>query len=316
MIRLMTDGGLKFARINGSIAYIGNGGGLQAYQIRRPDKQPMPHCAPIDASISWALQSPKIKSTDPLLAKLVHDNTVEIDAKALAGRLRHETYMDVLNSADLRANFAIRNTHLDRLAGIEPNQVAIYGGRGSEWNENEITTILALANTNMELYVADAVGALDLSTCNPVGHLIKAKAERVFGKTAASAFANLREISDTPDIGEAVLQGEASLDKLLRLVHSRNGQEFRNWFHKNCRTDPLETSRAYARLLKEIPYIQSRPAKIRRFIITGALGMVPYASLVASAIDSFFLERWFRGWSPKFFIEDLSQLSGRKAGKS
>jgi hypothetical protein len=316
VIHLLEAGVLRFVRIKGSIAYIGNGGGLKSYEIRNSERLPTPHCAPLDASISWALQGLKERSKDPLLPKLVQDTSIEISVPDFADRIRHETYMDVLNSQKLRSVFAIRNTHLDHLAGIRPNEVRGYAGRGSEWSKDEISTILALANTNMELYIAEAVHALDLSTSNPVGQIIKAKAQRAFGKTAASAFADLREISDMPDIGETVLGDEASLDEVLRLVHSRNGEAFRKWFHENCRTDPLGVSREYARLLKEMPYIQSRPVKILRFVVTAALGMVPIAGIVASAIDSFFLEGWLRGSSPKFFIEDLSQLSGRKRGKA
>jgi len=43
--------------------------------------------------------------------------------------LRHESYTDILNSPHLRNLLVIRNKHLDRLAGIAPNEVRCYAVR-------------------------------------------------------------------------------------------------------------------------------------------------------------------------------------------
>jgi hypothetical protein len=49
-----------------------------------------------------------------------------------------------------------------------------------------------------------------------------------------------------------------------------------------------------------------------RFLVTAGVGMIPgIGSAVGTAlgaIDSFWLDRWLSGTSPKFFIDQLRQL--------
>ena len=171
---------------------------------------------------------------------------------------------------------------------------------------------MAMATANLEIRLSQLVEAQDSSTTAPIGHLLRAKAERSFGRDAAEAFTELREISNVPDVGEAVFKAGVTVEKLIRLVESPNGQQFQNWFHTHCRTDTVTTAREYASLLKEIAPIQKLPMKVIRFVATTILGKIPIAGEVAGAVDSFFIERWLEGASPKYFIEDLSQIAVRK----
>jgi hypothetical protein len=110
-----------------------------------------------------------------------------------------------------------------------------------------------------------------------------------------------------PDVGEALLVGAVSVRELLRLSESTDGRQFRDWFHENCRSNTIVTAREYTKLLKETPKIQSVPSKVLRFIATTALGSVPYLGTAAGAIDSFFIERWLRGASPKYFLDAIAR---------
>ena len=60
-----------------------------------------------------------------------------------------------------------------------------------------------------------------------------------------------------------------------------------------------------------MPTVNRLPARILRFLFTSAIGVVPIVGDIlgvgASAIDSLFVEKWFRGASPKFFIDHLKQ---------
>lgn len=246
----------------------------------------------------------------------VLQNTEELTALSIMDEIRHETYMDVLKSPYLRNIFSLRNKYMDRLTGIGPDQVRLCGPSHGNWQGDEIDMVLALAAANTELRLAQFAGCSDSSTSSPVGHLIKGKAQRSFARSQAEeSFVVLREIADIPDIGEGVLDKQVPIDDLLKLKHSRNGEQFRNWFHKNCRTNPIATAREYTTLLRTIPRIQSLPLKVMRFILTTAIGAVPGLGQVlggvAGAVDSFFIEKLLRGSSPKFFIEDLRQFQGK-----
>jgi len=314
VIEMLDSGRLKFVRLRGSLAYIGNGGGIQFYEIGDPDK-PSPHCAPVNEAIAWALGGLNVPVKDPALAKLAVRATREVAGTDISDAIRHETYMDVLNSPYLRNRFAIRNTNMERLAGIGPKGVRIYGGPDEPSSGDEIDTVLALGMVNVELRLADVVGASDVATASPVGQMLKAKVERTAGREIADSFGELREIADIPDVGEAVLGQHVTVAEVLTLAASRDGAAFQDWFHKNCRTDALTTAREYARVLKEVPRVQAVPTKILRFLLTTAAGLIPGLGLVmgpaASGIDSFVLDRIARGSSPKYFIERLDQLASR-----
>lgn len=311
VIALLDSGRVRFVRVRGSLAYIGNGGGIRHYEIFDKDV-PTHHCAPLDQSIAWALGGLAVKPTDPRLPALVLEKSQELSITQVSAAVRHETYTDILGSPELREFFGLRNTDMDHLAGVAKNGVRIYGGADAAWTGDEIDVVMAVATANLELRLAEITGAVDASTVTPVGNLLKAKAERVYGRDAAASFTELSEIAGIADVGEAVLQNVVSVEQLIKLSDSPDGQQFQAWFHDHCRTDTLTSAREYNRLLSAIPRIQSFPVKALRFIATAALGKIPVIGEIASGIDSFFLERWLRGRSPKFFLDDLIKLTQRR----
>jgi len=305
---------LKFIRVRGGLAYVGNGGGIKGFQFEQESSAPdSPLSTPVVDSIKWALSGLNPKPSDPILPRLVVEATQQVGIDDVSEQIRHETYMDVINSQDLRRTFALRNTNMDHLAGIQPNGVRIYGGIDTELPPDEINLVMALATANLEFRLAQITGCADSSTASPVGHLLKAKVRRTFPSLdAGQHFDILRKIAGMPDIGEAVLTKQITIQRLLKLRHSRNGSQFRVWFHEKCRTDTATISREYIALLRSVPIVGLVPVRIMRFLTTTTLGLIPGVGLAvgaaAGAIDSFCLDGWLRGTSPKFFIEDLAQL--------
>lgn len=245
---------------------------------------------------------------NPRLQTLVATHTSELDTDDIFEEVKHETYIDVLNSDELRREFTIKNMDMDYLAGIGPAGVRIYGGPDGAWQGDEIDIIMALAATNLELRLIELAECNDASTAAPVGQMIRAKALRSFGRNVAESFTEFREIVDVPDIGEAILEKHVSVCDVVKLSRTRSAEQFRAWFHENCRTDSINTGREYTRLLKEVPTVQSFTGRGIRFIATTLAGLHPVAGLFASVVDSFFLEKWLRGYSPKFFIDKLTKL--------
>ena len=305
LCELIENGVLRFLRIQGALAYMGNGAGIKSFEISRNDTKHA-FCAPLQETIKWATNGVNISLDTEKILGLVHPVTQQVKLSTIDDEIKQETYMDVLTSDNLRNVFAIRNVHMDRLQGIGPKNVRIYGGPYADYLDDEISAVLKLAHANIEIKVAELADCQDSSTSSPIGHLLKAKAKRTipnaeFHKT----FSILVEIANLPDVPNAVINGRIEIEDLIRLRNSRNGEQFREWFHDNCSSDPVATGKEYATLLKSIPKSQNSPAKILRFIVTQAIGSIPGAGLVVGAIDSFLVDRIARGTSPKYFLEKL-----------
>ena len=45
-----------------------------------------------------------------------------------------------------------------------------------------------------------------------------------------------------------------------------------------------------------------------RFITTTLVGLIPFVGQLVAAVDSFFVDSWFRGHSPKFFVNKIVEL--------
>src|SRR4030067_1555115 len=299
VVELLKSRSVSFLRAKGSLAYIGNGGGVQSYLIGKPNKDPIAFSAPIDESIHWALNGLNPKPRNQKLPQLVAEATTEFEISTVAQNVKHETYQDILNSSELRNYFAIRNTDLDRLAGVGPKQVRIFGGRDSNWQGDEIDIVMALTSANLELRMMELSNSDDSVTENPVRKLFDAKAVRTLKRSSDQSFTELKQISELPDIGEAVLRKQTNLQKILEISQSSNGEKFKDWFHENCRKDTATTAKEYANLLKQVSFLQTALSRVIRFIITNLAGFVhPGIGVSASLVDSFFIERLLRGSSP------------------
>ena len=310
LCELIEDGVLRFLRIQGALAYMGNGVGIKSYEMSRSDNKHA-FCAPLQETINWATNGVDISLDNEKILGLVHPVTQQVRLSTIVEEIKQETYTDVLTSDYLRNVFAIRNRHMDRLQGIGPKNVRIYGGPHANDSNDEISAVLKLAHTNIEIKVAELADCQDSSTSSPIGHLLKAKAKRTIPNAEFhEAFSILVDIADLPDVPNAVINGRIEIKDLIRLRNSRNGEQFREWFHENCSSDPVATGKEYATLLKSIPKSEQLTAKILRFFATQAIGSIPGAGLVAGAIDSFLIDRIARGTSPKYFLEKLVPFDG------
>jgi hypothetical protein len=237
--------------------------------------------------------------------------TTELAASVVVEDVRRETIADVTASHILRESFNLSPDNIDALPGIGPAQVRIFGGDEPDKATDQIGALLRIAHANLELRAAEEIGANDLSTACPIGHVLKAKEERVRGESSANdGWATLSEIADLPDIAEALLQDPPKLLKLQKLRQTKHGTEFRSWFHENCRSDPVSTGKEYGKLLKHEGLAEGPTARVMRFLATTGAGMAfgDPTGIAAGAVDSFVIDRLLKRPSAKIFIERLEQF--------
>ena len=123
---------------------------------------------------------------------------------------------------------------------------------------------------------------------------------------------SLFEVNGIPDFSDVDLTEENIFSEIHKMSLSPKAYSFRKWFHSNESWNEKDILKEYLAVIQKIPWTQNLPTRILRFITTTGLGFIPGAGQIASFIDSFIFDRAFRKDSPKFFIDDLRQLSTTK----
>ncbi len=91
---LLEAGCLRFLRVRGALAYVGNGGGIKSYEMTTAAGAAAPFMAPVEEAVSWALAGLKEQPQDVnTLRRQILEVTSEKSVAPLAEEVRHETYM-------------------------------------------------------------------------------------------------------------------------------------------------------------------------------------------------------------------------------
>jgi hypothetical protein len=179
-------------------------------------------------------------------------------------------------------------------------------------NRNIADTLLALTLYNSDLYLAERYKCQDISPFYPVGDLLDIKKNRLFKDSGYSVnLWRLLEINGVPDLSQIDLTYGSRLRDLLKILTNKNAKDFRDWFHANKELNEKEILREYVGILTQVPWIKRLPFKVLRFVISTGFGLLPGIGQAVSLFDTFIVEKLFRGKSPKFFIDDLTAITGK-----
>ena len=197
---------------------------------------------------------------------------------------------------------------LTRLPDVGPDQMRV---SGVETVNDAADLVLRVAEVNLEICIAVHARNADIYTSERMEDILTAKLVRsALGHTLRDAFVRLLELANVPDVEKAIEDSSLSFEELWRARCSKKAIGFRKWLRDASVEDASELAKAYVASLENIPKVKTFKAKCLRFILTAAAGVgsLP-AGLAISAVDSFFLERWLHGYSPKFFIDEMRKLT-------
>jgi hypothetical protein len=323
-----------FVRTSGSLAYIGNGVGLAMIEIRPPkeieEKEPwwvkVHRCSPKEA-VTLQLRNRLLGLNEgliDLLAKLVELCTVDTALPQFNEKVMNETYRDIQGSRVLAdylfdRNPSILTIALNRLPGIEPNQVRMFTSAPKPAVAgDEVDICLRLAMLNLEAYMADEAGARDMVTDRSYHQLLSAKAQRYTGgRIARESFSKLLTVEEIPDIVSAIMSGEVNLPKVWQFRNTKVANEFRQWFDQVGPTNPDILTSEYIKSLKAGGFLSGGKGKTLRFIVLQAIGasLIPMTSAISfiasmglNAVDCFLLDKVRLGFRPRYFVDDLRTL--------
>lgn len=157
-------------------------------------------------------------------------------------------------------------------------------------------------------------GDADLFTSDGAELLLKDKLIRAgVGSNYLDGFLSLLELNNIPDIGKAIANDSISLLDVWELREKRISKNFRKWLRKATNKDARDIERLYVESLGNKVLIDSLPLRAIRFAITSIASAVsPAIGLPFGIVDSFFVNKWLSGYSPKLFLDELSRIKIEK----
>jgi hypothetical protein len=177
-----------------------------------------------------------------------------------------------------------------------------------------VELVLRIAEINLEILMAEIYGQCDIGTSDGAERILEHKLTRAgIQPSTESKFLSLIELTGTPDVRVAVSSGLVELSDILSLRNKRASREFRKWLRNANPHDARELERMYIKSLGKSSVYDSLPARLLRFIITTTVGILnPIAGPASSVVDSFFVEKWLEGYSPKLFLDELGKLPAER----
>ena len=323
LIDALESRAIGFARLETILGYAGNGSGLSEYKFQQTEKSRFSwwqaaEFGPFDDAPDLQLlhQCPFLsKSQRENLNELVLKNSsqFELGKEIFINRVRHETYADVTTTPEY-VDYLIANEPPGTkkikpwlLSGVDKDQIRVLN---LERIENSIDLLLRIAEINLEILMGHYYGESDLSTSFGAETLLKQKLIRSGAvPSLVDKFQNLLQLDNIPDINPAIIAGEISIPEIWKLRQKKVSCQFREWLRSANAEDSRELEKAYVATLRKNSKYTSLPAKLIRFILTTAVGAFePVTGTLASASDSFFVEKWLEGYSPSLFMDQIRAL--------
>lgn len=254
------------------------------------------------------IKFPSFKRTERSnLCNLIIKNTKKADIFSV----KEETVSDLTNIPTLN-NFLFANEptkaplNINRLSGIESGKIKTMKRKVIK---DGIDLVLRIFEINYEIATAATLKNCDLGISSGTDILLKEKLRRCGATpTQLEKFISILSLEQIPDIRPAVESGEFTLPEIIKIRDKFKAKQFRRWLHATETKDARELEQVYVKVLGN-KFSSKLPVRMLRLFVTATVGLIdPTAGITSSVVDSVFVEKWLRGYSPKLFLEKLRAL--------
>jgi hypothetical protein len=320
-------GAIRFLRRTGLLGYAGNGNGIGGFVINDTSEKPFlwwqkalfgELTEAIELQLIYGVPSLTRRQRDGLLRIIeARSRPTTYDNDFFLKNIAQESYKDVRDTPELTSyvtRLVTATGHplgqpidLQRLPGVAPNALQL-AGDGEVLNAADL--VVRVAETNMEIVLADLAGGADLHVSAGAEVILKRKLLRS-GKLVVvpDGFARLLELNGIPDIRVAIKSGTVPLSDIWKLRQKRVARRFRRWLVDAEPKTSRDLERLYVESLGRTSLVQSLPARVVRFALTTAVGATePISGVALGVIDSFFVEKYLAGYRPKLMIDEVRKL--------
>lgn len=320
-LNAVEGGTFSFLRQRGVLGYVGNGNGINTLEIRSGPNKPLDNWQEAmfgDTEKSLAIQLEMSEEIIPakerhLVLKSVQAVSIDYkyDNDFFIKNIANESYTDIIKTPEL-SRFVLSATGADginlvHLPGVEANQVKV-SSLGQI--KNPVELVLRVAEMNLEIAMSAFVGNCDLFTCEGADKLLVSKLHRSgVPKKLTDGFLTLLELNNIPDIEQGICSNKCTLMDIWAVREKKESQLFRKWLRKASGKNLRDLEKEYVAALSKNPAVNSLPIRLIRFCITSLCGYVnPAVGFGIDAIDSFFVEKFLSGYTPKLFFDRLKKL--------
>jgi len=330
--KALSSGTLQFLRRDGMLAYNGGLGiGLirieqgtntnfswwQETLFERDDTS-------LEIQLNNNLQTLSKRQHNSLIQKVLENTThTNFNQKFFMDNIVKESYSDIMKSPSLlemvkkhgkkRPDGSI---DLERLLEVPSNKTRVLQQDGQLTDIADL--VLRVAEINMEIAMAAQTENADLFTSQGTDNLLRQKLIRSkVPQKLLNGFLKVLDLTRIPDIRPAVEKGDLTLTEIWKIRHSTKGKKFREWLRKADIKSARDLERKYVEAISQNTLADSLPLRTMRFVITYLVGIIdPSIGIGSSIIDSFFIDNWLKGYSPKLFLDDLQKLVVEKKQKN
>lgn len=322
--RVLRAEAINFLHRPDLLGYAGNGGGISGFVVQPTQEKPF----------DWwqeALFGDILKATEiqlqfmcpfidgkqrAKLLKLVNERSYSLkyDNDFFMKHIVHETYTDIIRTPELSTLISSlsgnpRQINLLRVPGVEPNQLKV-----SDTDNDNLTApvevVLRVAEINMTLVMGMQLDRADVFIPRGSEKILKGKLARAnINSAAIDNFLSLLDLENVPDPGAGVKAGDLSFDKIWRIRQSSDSIRFRKWLKIADVGNARDLEKMYVSSLGHKSFYEKFPTKIIKFAITKAADvLLPGSGTILEVADSFFVEKWLQGYSPKLFLDQLRKI--------
>lgn len=313
---------LKFARYASCLGYAGNGNALSAFIVQRLGTLKFEWWQKAIWGSTQDALGEQLQNSLPAIASTernkLYDLTLQqtqdfsLSNDDFMRSIATESYRDVMRTPELLTEMQKHyesqshpeGVDLRWLPEVRADQLRVAGIKAVR---DPVDLLLRVGELNFQIRMATEFGEADLYTAEQTAPILKSKLQRsIPSNEVLDGFAKLLKLTSTPNVEAGIASGDITFSEVWAARSSKNGVAFRDWLRASHFTDAEDLAKAYIATMEDVPTVSSLPIKTLRFIATTAAdGLL---GVVTSAIDSFFVEKWLGGYTPRLFIDEMRRF--------
>ncbi|WP_288731431.1 SEC-C domain-containing protein [uncultured Phocaeicola sp.] len=222
-----------------------------------------------------------------IILYLIDENSVNLrDEKEVKRKIKEEVKWDIKNLESI----------------FNPNFCRIrYDGE----KEYYVPDLIRLQELNKSVILASMLNIDNIKMDAAINELMLRKTASAFSKdihVGTDALIRIEQQKGFPDLGELFVKGIIGLNDILKLRNDFQGKIFRYWMQKSDYEEQLMQQEIMNSVQNILGAKCINPIRFIGTNLIGLFGFIP--GIVASAFDSFILDKILKGWHPNFFLDD------------